>query len=606
MKTMFWRVYPSYLVIILLLSGGFSFYTVGIVNRFFESWVNDDLFARAHLVEKILHSYLVEPKIDFDAIGTVCQDVSQRTGNRITVMLSDGRVIADTESDAGKMENHLGRPEVQQALQSEDGFGIQNRFSKTIRAQMIYVARTVEYNGELAGIIRISVPMTNLQKTLNRAYIEMLAGGLLVAVLSALIGIGVSGRISKPLRDMRRGVRLLAEGDLSHQLSTTGTREIDALIKMINKMARELDERISIIKTQRNEQEAILTSMAEGVLAVDNKSNLIMMNRAAENLLGVSFNRTQGESLEAVVRNIELHNLVHKVLEGDEALVEGEITLWNYHKDKYMQVHAAALADNKGEKIGALVVLNDITRLRRLENVRKDFVSNVSHELKTPITSIKGFVETLLAGASENQQDARRFLEIISRQADRLHAITEDLLTLSELEAQGDKSELSFQHLSIREIIRAAVDLCELKLTHKGIQVEITCGEGLAGPVNAHLLEQALVNLIDNAVKYSEPHSMIEIKAEKVDDRELVITVHDHGCGIDQKHLPRLFERFYRVDKARSRELGGTGLGLSIVKHIVQVHKGRITVESKLEQGTTFSIYLPMNGEGISGGNGIA
>jgi two-component system phosphate regulon sensor histidine kinase PhoR len=253
-------------------------------------------------------------------------------------------------------------------------------------------------------------------------------------------------------------------------------------------------------------------------------------------------------------------------------------------------LHGPGLQDSENNEIGVLIVLNDVTRIRRLDIIRKDFVANVSHELKTPITSIKGFVETLLDGAYEKPEDAKRFLEIIAKQTNRLNAIIEDLLSLSRIEQDDEKIELALT--PVKQVLTAATQVCELNSKAKKIRVNLDCPENLKATINPHLLEQAVVNLIDNSIKYSKPQSEIQISATQK-DQKISIQVRDNGCGIAEEDLPRLFERFYRVDKSRSRELGGTGLGLAIVKHIVQTHQGTITVESQLDQGSTFTIQLP-------------
>jgi len=332
--------------------------------------------------------------------------------------------------------------------------------------------------------------------------------------------------------------------------------------------------------------------MVESVVAVDTACRCISINQAAARLLGVGPEEAQGKDLHAIVNNLNLQRFVERALESDEP-IEELIVLHETAKECYLHAHGTALRDGRGKRIGAVVVMNDITRLRRLERVRKDFVANVSHELKTPITSIKGFVETLLDGAMEDPADARRFLDIIARQAGRLNAIIDDLLTLSKLEQQTETMEISVKRENVRRTIDAAIGLCEIKSREKGVGIDVECDAGLTAQVNDPLLEQALVNLIDNAIKYSESGSRVAVSAISVDG-EVRISVHDHGCGIEQKYLPRLFERFYRVDKARSRNLGGTGLGLAIVKHIVQAHRGRVTAESTPGKGSVFTIHLPV------------
>jgi len=259
----------------------------------------------------------------------------------------------------------------------------------------------------------------------------------------------------------------------------------------------------------------------------------------------------------------------------------------------FVSERAIEAADTDGNRTGALVVMHDVTRLKRLENIRRDFVANVSHELRTPITSIQGFAETLLDGAIDLPEDARRFVRIMAAQSDRLNDIIEDLLTLSRLEQEVEQAKLPVQQARVRGVLEAAIGVCELWASKKDLRIELTCEDQLYVPINAALLEQAVVNLVDNAVKYSPEGAAVLVQAER-SKSELIIRVRDHGCGIGPEHLPRLFERFYRVDKARSRKLGGTGLGLAIVKHIAQAHGGSATVESVPGEGSLFSLHLPL------------
>jgi two-component system phosphate regulon sensor histidine kinase PhoR len=294
-----------------------------------------------------------------------------------------------------------------------------------------------------------------------------------------------------------------------------------------------------------------------------------------------------------VIRNTELQDVIRKAMESDRP-AEGYIVLHEGNQnERYLQTHGTALKGDKGEKIGVLIVLNDVTHIHRLEQVRRDFVANVSHELKTPVTSIKGFIETLLEGSVTKPEDTQRFLEIIARQTDRLNSIIDDLLTLSRIEQQSEHEQVIVKPEPIKPILIAAAGLCEIASEAKNIKIEIDCPDALEGLINASLLEQAVVNLVDNAIKYSNPDNDVRIEAVQ-NESEILIHVHDHGCGIAKEHLARLFERFYRVDKARSRKLGGTGLGLAIVKHIVQSHKGTITVDSVEGKGSTFTLHLPI------------
>jgi two-component system phosphate regulon sensor histidine kinase PhoR len=257
-----------------------------------------------------------------------------------------------------------------------------------------------------------------------------------------------------------------------------------------------------------------------------------------------------------------------------------------------LQVRGTSLSGSQGEAVGAVIVLNDVTHLRRLENIRRDFVANVSHELKTPITSIKGFVETLLDGALDNREDAERFLKIVAKQADRLNSIIEDLLSLAKIEQSVEAADVQLEPSRLADVLQSAIDECGPKAAARGITMRLACADEILADVNPPLIEQAAMNLLDNALKYSEEGSEVLVEVVRR-PAEIAIQVHDQGCGIEAEHLDRLFERFYRVDKARSRKLGGTGLGLSIVKHIVHVHGGHVTVESAPGKGSTFTIHLP-------------
>jgi two-component system phosphate regulon sensor histidine kinase PhoR len=309
-------------------------------------------------------------------------------------------------------------------------------------------------------------------------------------------------------------------------------------------------------------------------------------------LLSADREAAPGKILQEVVRNRELQRFVTHALQSEEP-VEGEIIL-HHDGDRYLQAHGTRLRVDEDERIGALVVLNDVTRLRKLETFRRDFVANVSHELRTPITSIKGFVETLADGALEDRDKAIQFLGIINKHTDRLSELIEDLLMLSSLD-QGPVDEerrIAVEPTAVRNLLEEAIEICSSKAETKFIEVKLNCQESLEADLNQSLVEQALVNLIDNAIKYSPEKGVVEIEARTVDER-VVISVRDNGIGIDERHMPRLFERFYRVDKARSRDLGGTGLGLAIVKHVAQAHGGTVGVDSSPGSGSTFFLYFP-------------
>jgi two-component system phosphate regulon sensor histidine kinase PhoR len=320
--------------------------------------------------------------------------------------------------------------------------------------------------------------------------------------------------------------------------------------------------------------------------------HILSFNRAAAHIVNGLEENAKGQALQEVIRNIQFQNFTERAL-NDEASISEDIML-HQEKQRMLNVHATPLRNSRDMRIGTLLVFNDVTQLRHLEQMRQDFVANVSHEIKTPLTAIKGFVETLQHGAKDHPEEAERFIAIIEKHANRLEAIVDDLLQLSRIEKENEAKEIQFAETSLRSILRSSIQVCRIKAEAKKIAIELTCDDSLKATVNAALLEQALINLIDNAIAYSGENDGILLQAQKTPE-ELAISVQDHGIGISEKHLPRIFERFYRADKARSREKGGTGLGLAIVKHIVRAHGGRITVESQLGKGSTFTIYLPLS-----------
>jgi len=346
---------------------------------------------------------------------------------------------------------------------------------------------------------------------------------------------------------------------------------------------------IATLEQERLLNESILSSMAQGILALDHEKRIIKVNDAVWKLLGTPGEDLTTHAVDKITSNEDLNEFILRVFK-EERPIEAEIIVVK-NEPRHIRCYGRPLTTSNGEKIGILVVLYDITRLVHLENVRRDFVANVSHELKTPITSIKGFVETLLDGALENPTDTKRFLQIISRQSDRLHSIFEDLLMLSRIEQE--KGQITLQRSRILDVLKSAYLACEHEAQQKNVTVNIDCSKNLKAKINAPLLEQAIVNLISNAIKYSESDRTVLVSA-KEEKPEIVIRVKDQGAGINQEHQDRLFERFYRVDRARSRKEGGTGLGLAIVKHIAQSHGGYPKVESTPEEGSTFSIHLPV------------
>ena len=586
---LFWRLYPTYLLITLVALLASTLYATHALRQFHIANVQSDLASRAHLIRDQL-TRMVEAE-DFGQIQQLCERLGPEASTRITVVLASGRVIGDSEEQPASMSNHADRPEIIEALAGEPGDAI--RFSHTLGQDMAYVAVPMTSRSGVLGAVRAAVPLPSIQEELAKIYVRIAFGALIVALLTTLVAMLVARHISRPLERIKEGAERFARGELTHRLAGGSTQEFAALAETMNQMAAELNQRINTAVGQRNEREAILASMVEGVLAVDADNRVLSMNRSAAGLFAVDAEASLGRVLEETIRSPQLQRLVTDVLELQESVAD-EFTLYS-GKERFLHVQGAVLRDAAGTLIGALVVLYDVTQIKRLENVRRDFVANVSHELKTPITSIKGYVETLLDGAMHSPQDAERFLRIVANQSDRLNSIIDDLLALSRVEQKAEASEIPLEESAIRPVLQAALEVSAAKAASCGVQLELECDEQVRARINAPLLEQAVTNLIDNACKHSPSGATVWV--EGVHDRdEVVIRVRDQGCGIEEPHLARLFERFYRVDKSRSRKLGGTGLGLAIVKHISQAHHGQVNVLSAPDKGSTFWISLPRSG----------
>ncbi len=592
-KRLIRQFFISYQILVLTSLSAVSLYTFYSVQHFFHKQTAVNLEERAKFLSIQINEYLFP--LDEKKIDALCKSIGNSAFTRITVILPYGRVIGDSDEEPSKMDNHANRPEVVKALKGNAGFS--TRYSRTLKKNIIYAAIPLKHDNKITAVLRTSVSEAFLDKELKSIQGGIILMGMMIALIAAGVSLFISKRIIQPIVEIKQGAELFARGDLNHRLYVSDSVEIGELAEAMNRMAMQLDERIQTILSQRNELDAVLSSMREGIMAIDLNEHLISINNAGAEMFDIaetqnftSLKRLTGRSIQEVIRNPELHKFVKKALKGEDP---SEEDILFYHNDeRILNTHHSPLCDAKGKRIGTLIVFNDVTRLRQLENIRRDFAANVSHEIKTPLTAIKGFVETLQHGALENHDEAIRFLGIIEKHVDRLDAIIEDLMNLSRIEQERRDNEITLERGNIKEIIQGAVYICQSKADEKGIKIALDSDDDIMANINPPLLEQAAVNLLDNAIKYSEKNSTLHVKI-RGKDTGAEISFQDHGIGIAKEHLPRLFERFYRVDKARSRKLGGTGLGLAIVKHIVQYHGGTVNVESSQGKGSTFIIHLP-------------
>lgn len=425
------------------------------------------------------------------------------------------------------------------------------------------------------------------------------------AAILSLLGTGLAGgtlfRLRTSHRKLAAAMDRCAAGEFGYRLPSAEAVGRTAIGIRFNHMAAAIGERVAAITREHDEQHAVLSSIVEGVVAVDMTERTIAVNRAAVRILGLEeSSNTRGRSLQSVVRNVALQDLVASALKT-QAPVEGDILLANGEEERYIQAHGVPLRGRDGKAFGAVVGMNDVTRLRRLERLRREFAANVSHELKTPITSIKGFVETLLDGAYDEREDALRFLTIILEQTDRLSAIIDDLLLLARIEKQEELRSVRLTPEPIRPHLDSVARICAHQAEAKGIELVVDCRDEPSARLNSVLFEQAVVNLVKNAITYSGEGGEVLIAARSLPAEEAVeVAVQDWGAGIRAEHQERLFERFYRVDKARSRAQGGTGLGLAIVKHVMNAHGGTVSLDSREGRGSIFALRFPAPPQAVS------
>jgi two-component system phosphate regulon sensor histidine kinase PhoR len=578
-------LFPSHLIIVLLALLAVTWYLSSAWRHAFLDQTAADLKIRADLVIPQFQELLNPLKPQ--AVDRLCKELGRLSATRLTVILPSGLVVGESSKNPALMDNHGDRPEIQRAFQGK--IGISTRHSYTEETRMMYVAAPVLVQGRVMAVVRASLPVTFIDRTLNAMYFKIALGSMGAALLAAWLSLIMARRLSHPLEEMKQAAQRFAQGDLRLKVPVPSSDELASLAEALNSMAEQLDERIRTVTRQRREQEAVLASMVEGVLAVDQRERLITLNQAGARLLGVDPETARERPIPEVVRHPDLQNFVARALASSRQ-VDGEIVL---RDNRLLQLRGTTLRDPQGKAFGALIVLNDVTRLRRLEKARRDFAANVSHELKTPITSIKGFVETLLDGAIQEPENALNFLHIIAKHADRLNEIIDDLLSLSRIEQDSEQGKIALSPDRLKEVLHNAIQVCRERAAAKDIPIDLTCPDDLAADINAPLLLQAVTNLIDNAVKYSPAARPVQVEARR-ENGEVLILVRDQGPGIAPEHLPRLFERFYRVDSGRSRKVGGTGLGLAIVKHIAQAHGGYVTLQSTPGQGSTFLIHLPL------------
>jgi two-component system phosphate regulon sensor histidine kinase PhoR len=576
-RNLFLKIFFSYLVIVFL-----SFLVLNLlikdeIKKFLTAKIETELLTYAELID-------LSPVKE---MSEQLKQIARISGSRVTLVDAEGRVYADSEKDVASLENHFNRSELQEARLRGKGKSI--RFSQSIGVDMLYVAVPIKTASRITGYVRLARPINDVQSVIEKVYQSIFLAIVIVAIISLIIALFISYRLAAPIRAMERFTEKLRQGEPSGAIILKTSDETKKLADNINYLVDELQSRIRQASEEKSKLMTAFTSMTEGVLILDAEDKIEFVNSALSNMIAYQYGDIHGKTLMEALRNVDLQKAFLKFRQT-HAMVFEEVTLGSI-EPVILTVSISSVHNYPGEE-KVMVVFHDVTRLKKLEKIRVDFVANVTHEIRTPLTAIIGYLETIQAGATSSNEDVKKFIDISLKQAGRLNRLVEDLLVISKIELGEIK--LHFEEVSIRDAFEGAIPLVETKAGLKKINIQNNVQENLSSVwADRDRLTQILVNILDNAVKFTPEDGSVFIDAEQKDNYT-VLTITDTGIGVPKEDIQRLGERFYRVDRSRSRDLGGTGLGLSIVKHLMQAHGGKIEIESQLSRGTKVSLYFPL------------
>ncbi|MGH7888091.1 MAG: ATP-binding protein, partial [Candidatus Binatia bacterium] len=584
------KVFLSYLIVVALLFAGFYFSSSATLRKFYLDWLSGRMEREAQLIARVLPF-----DVEGNSLDTQCRQLTQELGLRLTLIAPDGRVLCDSAEASVKMENHSLRPEVVEALKTGSGSSI--RYSTTVGYDLLYRAFRHDSSGQ-DRIVRVAIPLKDIEGAVRSFRVALLTGLFFASGVGLLLAWLFSRYLSRRFQPLVLFSDQVAHGQFPQGLlQSRNSDEIALLERHLNDMSLKIRDNLQQITGEKEKADLILRCMIEGVLVLDPKGQVLVINDQAKAMFHVAEGRDlQGVSMLEISRHPEVHKILEEVLAFDFSArrYSKEVEL---AEERWFRVNAVRLCDSEDQRLGSILVFHDISDIKRFESMRSDFVANVSHELRTPLTAIRGYVETLLHTPPTDPRDSTQFLEIIDRHSERLSRLTEDLLTLSDLES--GKIQLSLQPLDVSQLIQRVFEVFRDQAIKKGVKLTQRLEPGLARLLgDLDRLQQLFINLVDNAIKYTPSGGEVSLTASHLTAQngagQIEIAVADTGPGISEKDLPRLTERFYRVDKARARDLGGTGLGLAIVKHIVQAHRGELNIDSMINKGTTVRIRLPI------------
>ncbi len=588
------RLITYYLLVIAVIVFSMGLFFIFFLNYFYMQTIRENLYNQARLVA-VLAEDMLESNAASAEIDALFKTLGSELGVRLTLVDGDGSVLADSDQDPGLMENHKDRPEIMQAIAEEKG--VASRYSVTLDENMYYLAIPLRpllpddgLQTDPAAVVRLALPLSAINRAVSNLVIFILAALLLASLLALLTAILLSRRITGPIGVISSAARDIAGGNYNPPLEITGKDELADLAVNIRAMGEALNKKINQVLAEKNKLETIVSSMSSGIILTDSALTIEIINPAAEKLFDLNRNEAIGMPFSKAVRYYALYeNLKSIILDGEARMME--VNLY-YPRAVLLDTYILPLCGAESTVIGVLLLFHETTELRSIEKMRSDFVANISHELRTPLTTVRGYTETILHEDLSREQ-LLVFLEVIDRETKRLSSLLDDLLDLAQIE--NEKGLVKKVILNLSDLISEAVQRVEDQRQQKGTAIEVIMpNEEVAVSGNPEWLRQALVNVLENSIKHGKPNGKIRVELA-LEKGKAMVNIIDNGPGIPEEDLPYVFERFYRVDKARSRKSGGTGLGLSIVKHIMEAHDAEYSLHSEAGKGAIFKFTLPLS-----------
>ncbi|MEK5524034.1 PAS domain-containing sensor histidine kinase [Heyndrickxia sporothermodurans] len=586
MNKLWLKISFRFLLLLFFVLLAIGFFIGDLMKNTYMDMTRNQLFQDANIVSEFINSK--EIRKQSNELQEKVESFYAENQPRITIIDANGDVIADSEDNPAKMESHANRPEFKDIIKRHKKNAESIRFSETLGYNMMYVATPIQNDDQVVGVIRVAFTLQNIDHAIKKLWLSLgLAMGITL-ILASIIAISLAKGITRPIEDIIQVARRLSEKDYSSRVRAKTNGELEQLSIAINTLAKSLQHQMEEISENQQKLTGVLTNMVSGVMLINPEGRIVLVNPAMEKIIGSTADQLRGKLHIEAGKSFGLSQLIDQSLKK-KIKIHDEVQMY-YPDQRILDAHLAPYLGANGEIKGIITVLHDITDIRRLEKMRSEFVANVSHELKTPITSLKGFAETLLDGAMYDPEIAKSFLTIIHDESERLHRLITDILHLSKIE----QHQLPFhpEPLNVTGVIYETIDTIQEEINKKQLTIKLPNQKPVIIDAEKDRLQQIILNLVANAVTYTPDKGTIEIGIVEKDD-QIELTVKDTGIGISKEELPRIFERFYRVDKARSRNSGGTGLGLAIVKHLVESHHGSIQVDSEEGKGTLFTITLP-------------